>query len=49
MEIGPSEEIKRRDAEVRSRAYAIWERQGCTGNAEDHWYAAQRELAAEGK
>ena len=47
MEVGPMDEIKARDAEIRARAYAIWEREGRTGEAEDHWFAAQRELAAE--
>jgi len=49
LEVGPTDEIKRRDAEIRLRAYAIWDREGRTGTAEDHWFAAQRELAAEGK
>jgi hypothetical protein len=49
MEVGPTDEIRRRDAEIRLRAYAIWQREGCTGNAEDHWYAAQRELRAKAK
>jgi hypothetical protein len=49
MEVGPSDEMKRSDAAIRSRAYAIWERNGCTGSADDHWYAAQRELSAEAK
>jgi Protein of unknown function (DUF2934) len=49
MEVGPTDELMRRDAEIRVRAYEIWQRGGCTGNAEDHWYAAQRELTLEGK
>jgi Protein of unknown function (DUF2934) len=49
MEVGSMDEIKRNDAEIRARAYAIWEREGYTGTAEDHWFAAQRELAAEQK
>jgi len=49
MEVGPMDELKRSDAEIRARAYAIWEREGYTGSAEDHWFAAQRELAAKTK
>jgi hypothetical protein len=49
MEVGPMEEIKRSDAEIRARAYAIWEREGCSGTAEDQWFAAQRELASKQK
>ena len=29
---------------VRERAYQIWEREGATGDPEDHWYSAEREL-----
>jgi hypothetical protein len=31
---------------IRSRAYEIWERAGCTGDPEDHWRQAEQELAA---
>jgi hypothetical protein len=36
-----------RDEKIRMRAYEIWERQGCTGEPEDHWREAERELKAE--
>ncbi len=36
-----------RDVKVRVRAYEIWERQGRTGDPEDHWFEAERELKAE--
>ncbi len=36
-----------REEKVRVRAYEIWERQGRTGNPEDHWLEAERELKAE--
>ena len=32
------------DEKIRQRAYDIWEREGRTGNPEDHWFRAQREL-----
>jgi hypothetical protein len=32
------------DETIRQRAYEIWEREGRTGNPEDHWFRAQREL-----
>jgi hypothetical protein len=32
---------------VRVKAYEIWERQGRTGNPEDHWHQAERELRDE--
>ncbi len=35
---GPSEE------RIRQRAYEIWEREGRSGDPQDHWYRAQREL-----
>ncbi len=36
-----------RDEKIRVRAYEIWERQGRTGDPEDHWYEAEREIKAE--
>jgi hypothetical protein len=35
------------EEKVRLRAYHIWERQGRTGNPDDHWQEAERELRAE--
>src|SRR5215210_8064544 len=32
---------------IRNRAYEIWERDGRSGNPEDHWLEAERELAGE--
>ncbi len=37
------------DERIRQRAYEIWEREGRTGNPEDHWFRAQRELAEQGQ
>jgi hypothetical protein len=34
---------------IRQRAYEIWEREGRTGNPEDHWFRAERELAGQGQ
>jgi hypothetical protein len=34
-----------REHRIRERAYEIWERQGRSGNPEDHWFEAERELA----
>lgn len=37
------------EAEIRERAYSIWEREGCpVGRELDHWVLAEVELAAEG-
>ncbi len=36
-----------RDEKIQVRAYEIWERQGHTGDPEDHWLEAERELKAE--
>ena len=36
-----------REEKIRVRAYEIWERQGHTGDPEDHWLEAERELKAE--
>ncbi len=36
-----------REEKIRVRAYEIWERQGHTGDPEDHWLEAERELRAE--
>lgn len=33
------------DERIRQRAYEIWESEGRTGNPEDHWFQAERELA----
>ena len=37
------------DKRIRQRAYEIWEREGRTGNPEDHWFRAERELADQGQ
>ena len=37
------------DERIRQRAYEIWEREGRTGNPEDHWFRAQRELDEQGQ
>ncbi len=36
-----------REEKIRVRAYEIWERQGHTGDPEDHWHEAVSELKAE--
>ena len=36
-----------REDKIRVRAYEIWERQGRTGDPEDHWHEAEHELRAE--
>jgi hypothetical protein len=36
-----------REVKIRVRAYEIWERQGFTGDPEDHWLEAEREIMAE--
>jgi hypothetical protein len=36
-----------REEKIRVRAYEIWERQGRTGDPEDHWLEAESELEAE--
>ena len=36
-----------REERIRTRAYEIWERQGRSGNPEDHWLEAERALKAE--
>jgi hypothetical protein len=35
------DDLKRR---IRERAYEIWEREGRSGDPEDHWFEAEREL-----
>jgi hypothetical protein len=30
---------------IRRKAYEIWEREGRTGDAQDHWHRAERELS----
>jgi Protein of unknown function (DUF2934) len=37
------------DETIRQRAYEIWEREGRTGNPEDHWFRAQQELDEQGQ
>jgi hypothetical protein len=37
------------DEKIRQRAYEIWENEGRTGNPEDHWFRAQRELDDQGQ
>ena len=32
------------EEEIRRRAYELWERGGRIGNAEDHWFQAEREI-----
>ena len=39
--------MNNRHAEIRARAYDIWERQGRTANPEDHWLEAERQFRAE--
>jgi hypothetical protein len=34
------------EQQVRERAYAIWEREGRSGNPHEHWAQAEQELAA---
>jgi uncharacterized membrane protein len=36
-----------REEKIRVRAYEIWEREGRSGNPEDHWLEAERALQAE--
>jgi hypothetical protein len=36
-----------REDKIRTRAYEIWERQGRTGDPQDHWLEAERSLKAE--
>jgi Protein of unknown function (DUF2934) len=38
--------MENREDRIRRRAYEIWEREGRVGHPEDHWYRAERELAA---
>ena len=35
-----------RQSRIRDRAYQIWEQRGRSGDPEDHWLAAERELDA---
>lgn len=35
-----------RQSTIRERAYEIWEQSGQSGDPEDHWLAAERELHA---
>ena len=37
------------DEKIRQRAYEIWENEARTGNPEDHWFRAQRELDEQGQ
>ncbi|HZH51046.1 MAG TPA: DUF2934 domain-containing protein [Microvirga sp.] len=36
-----------REERIRMRAYEIWERQGRTGDPQDHWLEAEREIEAQ--
>jgi Protein of unknown function (DUF2934) len=36
-----------REALIRKRAYEIWEREGRSGDPEDHWVRAEREIDAD--
>jgi hypothetical protein len=36
-----------REEKIRARAYEIWEHQGFTGDPEDHWLEAEREMTVE--
>ena len=36
-----------REALIRRRAYEIWEREGRSGDPEDHWVRAEREIDAD--
>lgn len=33
-----------RERQIRERAYQIWEREGRSGNADDQWFEAEREI-----
>lgn len=37
------------DEKIRQRAYESWESEGRTGNPEDHWFRARRELDQQGQ
>jgi hypothetical protein len=37
------------DEKIRQRAYEIWQNEGRTGNPEDNWFRAQRELDDRGQ
>ena len=37
------------DEKIRQRAYEIWENEGSSGDPEDHWFRAKRELADQGQ
>jgi hypothetical protein len=37
------------DEKIQQRAYEIWESEGRTGNPQDHWFRAQRELDDQGQ
>ncbi|PVE20412.1 DUF2934 domain-containing protein [Microvirga sp. KLBC 81] len=39
----------RHDEKIRQRAYEIWESEGRTGDPEEHWFRAQRELDDQGQ
>jgi hypothetical protein len=36
-----------RQQRIQERAYQIWEREGRSGDPEDHWFRAERELMAD--
>jgi hypothetical protein len=35
---------KHLEQRIRERAYEIWQREGHSGNPEDHWFRAEQEL-----
>ncbi len=40
----PQEQGKPSEEMIRERACEIWEREGRSGDPQDHWYSAEREL-----
>lgn len=36
-----------RQEKIRARAYELWEREGRSGDAQDHWFRAEREVGGE--
>ncbi len=38
---------KNLEQRIQERAYELWEREGRSGNPEDHWFRAEQELRQE--
>jgi hypothetical protein len=36
-----------RERQIRERAYQIWEREGRSGDAEEQWFEAEREISSQ--